>query len=212
MSTPQRIIVASQNPAKAAEIRNLLRDLPVQIESLSQWPDFVLPAETGETFAENAALKARATARSLGCWSLADDSGLVVEALEGAPGLHSSRVAPTDAERIAWLLEQMASVPDEKRNAHFICVIVLADAEGNLRGIWEGRAPGHILRQSRGANGFGYDPIFYYEPAQCTFAEMSSSEKSAVSHRGRALHQFKEALPQIMAQQDRANSEEVQNG
>jgi len=212
MSTPQRIIVASQNPAKAAEIRNLLRDLPVQIESLSQWPDFVLPAETGETFAENAALKARSTARTLGCWSLADDSGLVVEALEGAPGIHSSRVAPTDAERIAWLLEQMASVPDEKRNAHFICVIALADAEGNLRGIWEGRAPGHILRQSRGANGFGYDPVFFYEPAGRTFAQMSPPQKSAVSHRGQALRQFKEALPQIMAEHDSPNAEEAQDG
>lgn len=212
MNSGQRIIVASQNAAKAAEITNLLRDLPVQIESLRQWPDFVLPAETGETFAENAALKARAAAQALRRWALADDSGLVVEALDGAPGLHSSRVASTDTERIAWLLRQMADVPDQQRAAYFICTIALADAKGKLLGSWEGRAEGRLLRQTRGENGFGYDPLFFYPPAGKTFAQISPQEKSAVSHRGQALGRFKAALPQILAQHDRPNSEEVQDG
>ena len=194
MSAPRRLIVASHNPGKARELSALLVGLPVEVRSLADYPKVGLPEETGATFAENAALKAQAVSQALGGWALADDSGLVVPALEGAPGLHSSRLAASDPERVAWLLREMAAVPDGERGAHFVCVVVVTDPSGTVAGTWEGRVEGRILREARGEGGFGYDPVFFYEPAGRTFAEMTGAEKAAVSHRGQALRAFREGF------------------
>jgi XTP/dITP diphosphohydrolase len=194
MTDLRPLLVASQNPGKAREIAALLEGLPVQVRSLADVPGVTLPEETGETFAANAALKAAAVAGATGEWALADDSGLVVPALDGAPGLHSARVAPTDPQRIAWLLARLAGRPPNERQAHFVCVIVLTDPEGEVQGTWEGRVAGRILEAPRGTGGFGYDPVFFYEPAGRSFAEMTREEKAAVSHRGQALRQFRAAL------------------
>lgn len=194
-----RLIVASANRDKAAEIAALLADLPVEVCSLADFPQVALPEETGATFAENAVLKARAVALALSEWSLADDSGLVVAALGGAPGLQSSRVAGTDPERIAWLLSRLAGVPEGERGAEFVCALALSDPTGRLVGVWEGRAQGRILLEPRGEHGFGYDPVFLYPPAGKSFAEMSREEKSAVSHRGQALRQFRAAFLRLIA-------------
>jgi len=187
----RRLTVASHNAGKLGEISELLAGLPVEVRSLRDFPTFTLPAESGASFAENAELKARAAAPATGGWALADDSGLVVPALGGAPGVRSARVAASDPERILWLLGQMAEVTEGRREAEFVCALALADEQGRVLGRWEGRAPGRILQEPRGAYGFGYDPVFLYESAGKTFAEMSSTEKSAVSHRGQALREFR---------------------
>jgi XTP/dITP diphosphohydrolase len=198
MTDLRRLIVASQNPGKAREIAALLEGLSVQVLSLADWPTVVLPEETGATFAENAALKARAVSLATGEWALADDSGLVVPALDGAPGLHSARVAATDPERTAWLLKRLAGRPENQRQAHFVCALALTDPHGEIAGTWEGTVEGFILEAPRGAGGFGYDPVFLYEPAGRSFAEMTREEKAAVSHRGEALRQFRAGLPRLL--------------
>jgi XTP/dITP diphosphohydrolase len=198
MSDLRRLLVASQNPGKAREIAALLAGLPVQVLSLADFPQVRLPEETGQSFAENAALKARAVSFALGEWALADDSGLVVPALGGAPGLRSARVAETDAERIGWLLERMEGLPEEQRYAHFVCALALTNGQGEVLGTWEGRAEGRILPAPRGQGGFGYDPVFLYEPVGKSFAEMTGEEKAAVSHRGQALRRFRQALPRLL--------------
>jgi XTP/dITP diphosphohydrolase len=200
MTDLRRLIVASQNPGKAREIAALLEGLPVEVRSLADWPGVTLPEETGATFEENAALKARAVSRATGEWALADDSGLVVPALGGAPGLRSARVAGSDPERIAWLLGELGSgkwkVESGKwgREAYFVCALALTDPTGKVAGTWEGRVEGQILEAPRGTGGFGYDPVFLYEPAGRSFAEMTREEKAAVSHRGQALRRFRAAL------------------
>jgi XTP/dITP diphosphohydrolase len=207
MTDLHRLIVASQNPGKIREIAGVLQGLPVQVLALADFPGAVLPEETGETFAQNAALKAAAVSRASGAWALGDDSGLVVPALDGAPGLHSARVAESDAERIGWLLGQMGSRQSEVgsrkwgRKAYFVCVLVLTDPTGEVAGTWEGRVEGLILEEPRGGGGFGYDPVFLYEPAGKSFAEMTREEKAVVSHRGQALRQFRAALPRLLEAQ-----------
>ncbi len=180
----------------------LLAGLPVQVRSLAAYPKITLPEESGASFAENALVKARAVSRATGEWALADDSGLVVPALGGRPGLHSARVAETDTERIAWLLREIRRIPEEQRQAHFVCVLVLTDEQGRMLGTWEGRAEGRILEAPRGQGGFGYDPVFLYEPAGKTFAEMTAKEKAAVSHRGQALRAFRRSLPGLLEAAD----------
>ena len=198
MTDVRRLVVASHNPGKAQELAALLAGLPVEVQSLADFPQVHLPEETGETFAANALLKARAVSLALGEWTLADDSGLVVPALGGAPGLHSSRVAPTDAERISWLRSRMEGLAEPARHAHFVCTLALTDPQGRLVDTWTGRAEGRLLTAPRGEGGFGYDPVFLYEPAGKTFAEMAPEEKAAVSHRGQALRSFRADFPRVM--------------
>ena len=176
----------------------LLADLPLRVRSLADYPAVSLPPETGATFAENAALKACTAASAAGVWALGDDSGLEVPALGGAPGLRSSRVAPSDPERIAWLLERMRDLPDDRRQARFVCALALADEGGELLGAWQGTAEGLVLPEPRGSGGFGYDPVFLYPPVGLTFAEMTAEQKAAVSHRGAALRAFRSALPDLL--------------
>jgi XTP/dITP diphosphohydrolase len=180
------LVVATGNPGKLVELRELLSGLDLQLRSLA---DLALPspAETGETFAENADLKARAAAAAARTWALGDDSGLCVDALGGGPGLHSARYAATDEERRARLLRELAGVPPERRGAHFFCAAALSAPDGRIFRA-EGRVDGSIAAAPRGTNGFGYDPLFLpVETPGRTLAELPSAEKNRLSHRGRAL-------------------------
>ena len=192
------LVVASQNPHKVREIRALLTEVPVRVIALSDLPSPARLSEPHETFAANAAAKAATTARASGHLALADDSGLIVPALDGKPGVHSSRIADSDPERIEWLLEQMHGLTGAERTAYFVCVLALADCTGDLLGTWQDRADGVITREPQGTGGFGYDPLFWYPPAERTFAEMRPAEKNNVSHRGRALRAFRQDLPGIL--------------
>ena len=197
-------MVATRNPGKVAELRELLADAGVEVISLEEagvGPDVELP-EPGRSFAENAAAKALAAARLAGLPALADDSGLCVEALGGRPGVMSARYGGeglSDAERNQLLLRELEGVPSHRRAAQFVCVVALAFPDGQVH-LFEGRCRGFIAEAPRGCGGFGYDPVFYYPPAGMTFAEMSREEKNRVSHRGRALARLKRELPRILAE------------
>ena len=188
-----RFVLASSNPGKLAELEALLDPAGLHVvaqEALGVEP----PEETGLTFVENALIKARAACASTGLPALADDSGLVVDALEGAPGVRSARYAgegATDAANVARLLESLEGVDAPERGAAFVCVIACLRHARDPRpivceGVWEGR----ILDAPRGAGGFGYDPVFFVEAFGRSAAELPRAEKNAVSHRGRALAQL----------------------
>jgi XTP/dITP diphosphohydrolase len=182
------LVLATMNRAKARELIALLGEVPFDLRVLAEYPGAVAPDETETTYRGNALLKARAAARLTGQWALGDDSGLEVDALGGAPGLHSARYGGPgldDAGRCARLLDALSHVPDERRTARFRCVIAIVDPAGR-EAVVDGVAEGVILRAPRGAGGFGYDPLFYYPPLGRTFAELGEAEKSDVSHRGRA--------------------------
>ena len=192
-----KLLVATSNPGKLVEIREILAGFALELVSLR---DLRLPPpdETGATFHDNAAQKATICARQSGLWTLADDSGLCVEALGGAPGVHSARYAPTDEERRTRLLQALSSVPAEKRSAYFFCAVALSPPEGERVLRAEGRVDGSIAKAARGANGFGYDPIFL--PADApgkTLAELGSAEKNRLSHRGRALERMGPVLQRL---------------
>lgn len=191
----EQLVIASRNEHKVNEIRVLLKDLPYNVVSVGELMDLDVD-EDGTTFEENAAKKALETAKAVGFRALADDSGLVVDALGGQPGVFSARFAgtPSDDERNNdKLLEQLADVPDSQRTARFVCVAALADPAGRLQ-LWRGEVCGRILRARRGPTGFGYDPLFLPDGHAKTFAELSMSEKNQISHRGRALRQVKAYL------------------
>ncbi len=182
-----KICIATRNAHKLDELRAMLK-LPelVGAAELEHVPEV---EEDGETFDANAIKKATVLAAATGMWALGDDSGLVVTALDGAPGIYSARFAgpdASDAENNAKLLDQLSSMDD--RSAYFCCVLALSDPEGKYRTV-EGRCYGRILLHAHGEGGFGYDPLFMPEGAELSFAEMSSDEKHAVSHRGIALQQ-----------------------
>lgn len=188
------LVIASGNAGKVREFGQLLADLG--LETRPQ-PDSLDVEETGNTFAENARLKAEAVARATGCWALADDSGLSVDALGGAPGVHSARYGTSDSARIQRLLRELAAVgaiSATSRKAHFTTALALANPKGEIVVEVEGICSGLILKAPRGAGGFGYDPIFQASDTQMTFSEMSSQEKSAISHRGRA---FQKLIPRL---------------
>ena len=189
----RRLVIATKNSGKAREMAEVLTGLPYEVVSLADYADAPEVEETGSTFIENAILKATAYARFTGELTLADDSGLEVDALDGAPGVLSSRFAPSDPERNSKLLGLMSDVPDAKRAARFRCAIAISTPEGDLR-TCEGTVEGAIAREPRGANGFGYDPVFYVPDLGKHMAELTSSEKNAISHRGKALEKAKELL------------------
>jgi XTP/dITP diphosphohydrolase len=191
--------MASGNAGKIREFAALLADLPLTVRPQ---PEGLEVEETGATFAENARLKAEAVARATGCWSLADDSGLAVEALGGAPGVLSARYAPTDGERIARLLAELAAVgalAPERRGAAFVAALALADPGGTVRLEVEGRCEGRILEAPRGLGGFGYDPVFWVPEQGLTFAEMDKATKGRVGHRGRAFALLEPGLRELIA-------------
>jgi XTP/dITP diphosphohydrolase len=184
------LVLATKNKGKTEELRELLADFPVEIKNLSDFGKIPAIQEDGETFEENAVKKARFTAKILGLPALADDSGLMVEALGGAPGVRSARYAgenSTDSENNAKLLSDLENVGD--RAAAFNCVIAIAVPWGPAL-IYEGRCDGRITQKPAGTQGFGYDPVFYYPPLQKTFAQLSTKEKNRVSHRGQALKEL----------------------
>lgn len=188
-----KLLVATSNPGKVTELAGLLKDLPCQVIGLSDLPQpLSIAPETGATFSENALMKAEHYHARTGLLTLADDSGLEVDALGGAPGIYSARYAgeaASDAERVVKLLEEMKDVPDAERTARFVCSIAVIGMLGGeqLRRTFEGRCEGLIARVPHGSSGFGYDPIFIDVELGRTFAELIQEEKAARSHRGRAM-------------------------
>lgn len=190
-----KLVVATGNPGKLVEMQEYLSDLPWELELKPRSLDI---PETGNTFIANARLKASEVAKALGKWSIADDSGLAVDALDGAPGLYSARYGNTDTERINRLLTELGDT--SKRQANFICAIAIANPQGKIILETEGICPGEILKSPRGTGGFGYDPIFYVPSQQQTFAEMSPATKGRISHRGVAFAQLMPELKQLSQQ------------
>lgn len=187
-----KLTVATGNPGKLREIETYLRGLPWELELKPAEIDI---DETGTSFIANARLKASGVAKALGKWSIADDSGLAVAALDGAPGLYSARYGKTDQDRINRLLKELGE--SDNRQAKFICAIAISNPEGKIVLETEGICPGEILKSPRGTKGFGYDPIFYVPSQQQTFAEMSSEKKSKISHRGVAFSQLMPELKRL---------------
>lgn len=198
MPSPTILVLASHNKGKTAEIRGLLEDYPIQIRNLDDFGPIPSITEDGETFEDNAYKKASLTARYLGFPSLADDSGLCVEALNGAPGIFSARYGgedATDAQRCQLLLDELGD--HQNRKARFECVLSLAVPSGPAL-TYEAGCEGMITRQPAGTQGFGYDPIFFYPELNKTFAQLTREEKSRVSHRGKALREFCSEIDKIL--------------
>lgn len=197
MSEPlRRIVIATANPGKVRELRALLSDLPIDLLGAEGMPDV---EETGATFAENAELKARAASAWSGEWALADDSGLEVDALDGAPGVHSNRFpgcGNTEESRNQRILELLAEVPDPQRTARYRAVVAIAAPDGR---VWlhEGVCEGVLLQEGRGTRGFGYDPLFYVPEYGKTMAELDPVVKNRISHRGRALAGARSVLERL---------------
>jgi XTP/dITP diphosphohydrolase len=195
-----RVLLATRNPYKVQELRRILADAGVsgvELVSLADNPDAPDVAETGLTFGENAVLKARTVAAATGLPAIADDSGLSVDVLGGMPGVLSARWAGRhgdDAANLALLLDQLADVPDDRRTARFVCAAALALPDGTVI-VEEGVVLGRLVREARGTNGFGYDPIFVPDGETRTTAELPSAEKDAISHRGRA---FRALAPHLL--------------
>ena len=186
-----KVILASKNAHKLEELSAILGQLGFEIALESEYGLDIEVEETGTTFEENSRLKAEAVMKASGLPVLADDSGLMVDALCGAPGVYSARYGhkSSDAERTAYLLENMIDVPDEARTAKFVCVITCLWPDGR-KIVARGECPGRILHEVHGSNGFGYDPVFFVPEKGKTFAELLPGEKNAISHRARALAEF----------------------
>jgi XTP/dITP diphosphohydrolase len=199
-SAIHNLLIATSNPGKVAEIASLLNGLNGRIigfSDLTQTPPIV--EETGSTFAENALLKAEYYHRLTGLLTLADDSGLEVDALGGRPGVYSARYGSegmTSAEQIELLLDEMKDVPDVRRTARFVCCVAIVGrvAGKEMKELFDAQCDGLIARQPRGSGGFGYDPIFLDEETGRSFAELTPGEKAVRSHRGKALQQAREFL------------------
>jgi len=192
------IVIATRNKGKTAEIREMLKDFSVNIKDLDDFGPIPEIEEDGDTFDENAYKKASVTARILGIPALADDSGLLVESLGGAPGVYSARYAgakATDKQRGEKLLEEMKGKTNRK--AAFECVISIAVPSGPAL-TYEASCEGLITEEPAGQNGFGYDPVFFFPPLKKTFAELTRTEKSRVSHRGKALSELKEEFDKVL--------------
>lgn len=197
----RKLLIATGNPGKLREIRALLNDLALRLLTPAELGLHIDVAEVGATYAENAALKAAAFARAAGLLTLADDSGLEVEALGGLPGIRSARFAPqpgaTDADRRAYLLQRLGGLPRPWR-ARFHCTVALATPRGEVQ-FAEGHCPGEIIPEERGQNGFGYDPIFWLPELGRTMAQLSDEEKNRLSHRARAVLAARPLLAALLA-------------
>ncbi len=201
------LVMATRNPGKVRELREILRDLHIRLLSLAEFPEIGEIPEQGATFLENAAAKAREVARLTGLPALADDSGLEVAALTGRPGVYSARyaqdrtapLAPTDEDNWRKLLDELQGVPPEARGARFVCEIALALPDGRLYHA-RGECPGVIALTPRGSQGFGYDPVFAVPEYGRTMAELRPEVKNRISHRARALAALKELLGKLQAE------------
>ncbi len=190
MTTSKDLLLATCNAGKIREFITLLKNLPLRLRTLDEFPTVSKVIETGRTFSENAALKAQTCAMQTKLLTLADDSGLEVDALGGAPGILSARYAgvnSSDAEHIARLLKELDQANDPERQARFSCAIAIADPATGAVGIVTGKCEGRISRTARGANGFGYDPIFIPEGYCQTYGELPEQIKQRTSHRAQAL-------------------------
>jgi len=191
------LVIATTNKNKLREFKEIFKDLDIEIKSLSDFGPLPPAIEDGVTFDENAYKKAIHTAKVLGLPAIADDSGLVVDALDGAPGVYSARYSgenATDDDNCSKLLKELKNV--DNRSAHFECVLSIAVPSGPAL-TYEGRCNGIIIDERKGDNGFGYDPIFFFEELGKTFAQLSMEEKNKISHRGKALNEVKNELPMI---------------
>lgn len=196
------MVIATRNRDKFAQLQSLLDGLPIRLISLSDLGDISDIVEDGASFGENAGKKARAVAGASLSWALADDSGLVVEALGGRPGIYSARFAGKQGDYVAnnaKLIEEMEGVPNGKRGASFVCAMVLAAPDGRE---WtaEGRCDGVILSEPRGSHGFGYDPLFFIPEEGMTMAQLPGGRKNEISHRGRALKAMKGILEKLSSE------------
>jgi XTP/dITP diphosphohydrolase len=197
---PQDLLLASQNPGKLQEMRHLVEGMPFRVLGPHDVGIHDAPEETGTTFAENAALKALHYAKRSGHLTVADDSGISVDALHGEPGLYSSRFAgehASDAERNALMLRRLEGVPEAERGARFTSAVAVA-RDGRLLFQAEEVVEGRIAPEPRGPNGFGYDPLFFYPPFGKTFGEVPAAEKDRVSHRGKAFSRLREFLTTLV--------------
>jgi XTP/dITP diphosphohydrolase len=198
MRHPTILVIATRNKGKTLEIKELLKGFPVEIKNLDDFGPIPHLEEDGDTFDENAYKKASFAARILGLPALADDSGLTVEALDGAPGIHSARYAgenATDEQRYLQLLDEMEG--KSNRKAAFECVISIAVPTGPAL-TYEARCEGLITTEPAGSNGFGYDPVFFYPPYNKTFAQITIEEKNSISHRGKALAELRSEFDKVL--------------
>jgi XTP/dITP diphosphohydrolase len=202
------LVIATGNPGKFTEIAAHLQGLPVLLLPLDRVGPMTLPPESGESFQENARLKAAAVARASGCVAVADDSGLEVDALGGRPGVLSARYGgpgASDGDRIALLLQELRTAPEALRTARFRCVIAVAEADGTVQ-CTEGVCEGRIAQAPRGRHGFGYDPIFEIPQLGQTFAEVDPAVKNRLSHRALALRKARSILQQILCKNVRRSA------
>jgi len=198
----ETLLLGTRNPGKVVEIVSILADAGWSFRSLQEFADVAVATENATTYAENAIEKARFYALSTGLCALADDSGLEVEALGGAPGVFSARYAgdnASDADRRALLLAELSKVGDANRRARFVSAVALAHPDGEVLNLSEGICEGTLTFAPRGTNGFGYDPLFIPDGYDKTFAELSDTIKNRISHRARALMQTKEFLKSMTA-------------
>ncbi len=202
------LVLASRNLKKSEEIRDLLAPVGFPLKSVAEFPGIADVVENGATFAENAAKKAREVAVATGQWAIGEDSGLRVDALNGAPGVYSARYSgegATDDRNNAKLQAELRGVPDEKRGAGYVCHVALADPAGAIHLSFEDTCRGRIIAEPRGANGFGYDPYFLVREYHQTFGELSPIVKRHLSHRARA---FRRLIPELVKLFDRLDSAE----
>jgi XTP/dITP diphosphohydrolase len=196
-ASAHELLIATGNKGKVAEFQSLLASLPLRLRGLAEFPAIGEVEETGSTFSDNAVLKASAYARGTGLWTLADDSGLEVDSLGGAPGVFSARyggVGADDARRIELLLGELSQYAGQERRARFVCVIAIADPVGRIANVSTGRCEGLIADSPRGTQGFGYDPIFVPHGFDQTFGELSPNIKHGISHRALALRKARTFL------------------
>jgi XTP/dITP diphosphohydrolase len=189
MTTKPLLILGTHNRKKGQELAELLAEAGIELRTLADFPEAIEVVEDGKTFAENASRKATQQARHLGRWVLGEDSGLMVDALDGAPGVYSARYSgpgATDASNNRLLLEKLAEIPEGQRTAHYVCHMVLSDPSGAIRAESEGTCSGRILHQPRGTHGFGYDPLFEPEGHDASFGELGPEVKTRLSHRAQA--------------------------
>lgn len=195
------LILGTRNRKKVQEIQPLLADLPIELVDVSQLRDVPEIAEVGRTFLANASAKAQGVAKAARQWTLAEDSGLVVPALNGEPGVDSALYAGThgdDAANNAKLINNITAVPEDQRDAYYVCVAVLSDPDGNLVAVAEGRCHGRIVTEPRGSEGFGYDPLFLIPEYHKTFGELHPIVKAALSHRAKAITHLRPAILHIV--------------
>ncbi|GLB58415.1 XTP/dITP diphosphatase [Cytobacillus sp. NCCP-133] len=197
----QEVIIATKNSGKAREFERMFKPLGYRVKTLLDYPDFQDVEETGSTFEENAILKAETVSKAFGTMVIADDSGLMADALGGKPGIYSARYAgedKNDQKNINKVLEEMESIPDNSRQARFYCALAIA-APGKDTITVSGTCEGYVLREQKGTHGFGYDPIFFAEEKGKAMAELMPEEKSQISHRAKALKKLEEVLPSFLS-------------